>query len=74
MATDPKQSWSGVETGWSVVSTLIAGIMTIGLLGYLVDRVVGTEKIFTGVGFLLGGVAGIYIVVIRYGRGDGGRD
>jgi F0F1-type ATP synthase assembly protein I len=48
--------------------------MTIGLLGYLVDRVVGTEKIFTGVGFLLGGVAGIYIVVIRYGRGDGGRD
>jgi F0F1-type ATP synthase assembly protein I len=75
MATDPKQNWSGgVETGWSVVSTLIAGIATIGFLGYLADQALGTEKIFTGVGFLLGGIAGIYIVIIRYGRGDGGRD
>jgi len=75
MATDPKQgNWSGVETGWSVVSTLVAGIATIGALGYLADRVLGTEKILTGVGFVLGAVAGIYIVYVRYGRGDGGSD
>ena len=74
MATDPKQNWSGVDTGWSVVSTLIAGIATVGLLGFLVDRGLGTEKIFTGVGFLIGGIAGIYIVVVRYGKGDGGGD
>jgi F0F1-type ATP synthase assembly protein I len=75
MTTDPKQNWSGgVETGWSVVSTLIAGIATIGFLGFLADRALGTEKVFTGIGFVVGALAGIYIVYMRYGRGDGGRD
>jgi len=73
MTTEPHQGgWSGVETGWSVVSTLIAGLLTVGGLGYLVDRVLGTETIFTGIGFVLGAVAGIYILYLRYGRGDGG--
>ena len=75
MGTDQRQGhWSGVETGWSVVSTLIGGIVTIGLLGYLADRALGTDDVLTGIGFVLGAALGIYIVYIRYGRGDSGSD
>jgi len=44
----------------------------VGGLGFLVDEVLGTEEIFTGIGFVLGAIAGIYILYLRYGRGDGG--
>lgn len=72
MATEPDPSgWSGMQTGWSIVSTMIGGMLTLGALGYLVDRVVGTESVFTGIGIVLGGVAGTYILYLRYGRGDG---
>jgi F0F1-type ATP synthase assembly protein I len=75
MATDQRrQDWLGVETGWSVVSTLIGGIATMGILGYLADRVLGTDDVLTGLGFVAGAVLGIYIVYMRYGRGDGGTD
>jgi hypothetical protein len=75
MGTDQQHgNWSGVEIGWSVVSTLIGGIATIGLLGYVADRALGTDRVLTGIGFVLGAVLGIYIVYIRYGRGDSGSD
>lgn len=75
MATDPTpKGWSGVETGWSVVSTMIGGLITVGGLGYLVDRLVGTQTVFTGIGFVLGAGVGVYIVYLRYGRGDGDDD
>lgn len=75
MGTDQRQGhWSGVETGWSVVSTLIGGIATIGVLGHFADRAFGTDDVLTGVGFVLGAVLGIYIVYLRYGRGDSGSD
>jgi F0F1-type ATP synthase assembly protein I len=75
MGTDqPQGHWSGVETGWSVVSTLIGGIVTLGLLGFLADRALGTDNVLTGIGFVIGAALGIYIVYVRYGRGDSGSD
>jgi F0F1-type ATP synthase assembly protein I len=53
---------------------LIGGLITLGGLGYLIDRLVGTQTIFTGIGFVLGGGAGVYIIYLRYGRGDGDGD
>lgn len=53
---------------------MIGGIVTIGVLGYLADRVLGTDKVLTGIGFVIGGALGIYIVYVRYGRGDSGGD
>ena len=58
--------------GWTITATLVGGIFACGGIGYLVDRLVGTEHVFTAIGFVLGAAGGIYAVYLRYGRGDGG--
>jgi ATP synthase protein I len=65
----PNNAWSGMGTGWSITSTLIAGMLAWGAVGYLVDRLVGTHQVFEGIGIVLGGAGGVYIVYLRYGRG-----
>ena len=57
-------------TGWAITSTLIAGMLVWGLIGYLVDRLTGANRIFTGIGIIVGGALGVYLVYARYGRGD----
>ena len=72
--TDPDQrqeSWSGMGTGWSITSTMIGGIATLGVLGYLLDRLFGIGHVFLPIGFVLGGGLGTYIIWLRYGRGEG---
>ena len=67
-------AWSGMGTGWSITSTLIGGIATFGGLGFLVDRMLGTTHVFTGLGFVFGAIGANYAVWLRYGkeeRGDG---
>jgi ATP synthase protein I len=67
----PRRSdaWSGVGTGWAITSTLIAGMLVLGGLGYVLDRVVRTGAVLTAVGIVVGAGFGIYIVYLRYGRG-----
>ena len=67
----PRKSdaWSGMGIGWAITSTLVGGIVTVGGLGYLLDRVLGTETVFTAIGIVLGAGSGIYIVYLRWGRG-----
>ena len=67
-------AWAGMGTGWAVTSTLVAGIAVWGGIGYLVDRLVGSDRVFVAFGIVLGAAGGIYIVYQRYGkRGrDGG--
>jgi F0F1-type ATP synthase assembly protein I len=62
-------AWAGMGTGWSITSTLIAGMLAWGGVGYLVDRLLGTQ-VFVGIGIVLGGAGGVYIVYLRYGRGN----
>jgi F0F1-type ATP synthase assembly protein I len=57
--------------GWTITGTLIAGMVVVGGLGYLVDAVFGTERVFTGFGFVLGAALGVYAVYLRYGKGSG---
>jgi ATP synthase protein I len=59
-------------TGWAISATLLGGMLAWGGVGYLIDRLVGTVHVFTGIGFVLGGAGAIYAVYLRYGRGDGG--
>jgi len=59
-------------TGWSVTATMIAGILVWGGVGYLVDRLVGTPNVFFALGTILGACGSIYIVYLRYGKGDRG--
>jgi F0F1-type ATP synthase assembly protein I len=63
------EAWSGMGIGWAITSTLVAGMVTVGGLGYLLDRVLSTGTVFTAIGFVLGAASGIYIVYLRYGKG-----
>ena len=63
-------AWSGMGIGWGITSTLIAGIVTLGGIGYLIDRLTGTGTVFQGVGMVVGGGFGIYLVYLRYGKGE----
>jgi ATP synthase protein I len=73
-ASQGNDGWSGTGQAWAIISTLIAGMLVIGAIGYGIDRLVGTKQhVFLGVGFVLGAGLGVYIVYLRYGRGDGGR-
>jgi ATP synthase protein I len=67
-------AWSGMGVGWAITSTLIAGMLVMGALGYLIDALFGTEQVFTGIGFVLGAALGIYAVYLRYGRGSDDAD
>jgi F0F1-type ATP synthase assembly protein I len=66
----PDDAWSGLGTGWAIVSTLIAGMLTLGLIGWLIDVLVGTAHVFLGMGIVLGGAGGVYAVYLRYGKED----
>jgi F0F1-type ATP synthase assembly protein I len=68
----PDSDWSGMGTGWSITSTLIAGMLVCGFIGYLADRVTGLHQVFLPIGIVLGGAVGVYIVYLRYGRGNDG--
>ena len=64
-------AWSGLGTGWAIVSTLIAGMLSLGLVGWLIDKLAGTTNdVFLAVGIVLGGAGGVYSVYLRYGKDD----
>ncbi len=63
-------AWSGIGVGWGITATLLGGILAWGGLGYLADRWLGTEHVFAVVGIFLGAAGAIYLVYLRYGRGD----
>ena len=72
-ASRGNDGWSGMGEAWAIISTLIAGMLVIGAVGYLIDRLAGTKHVFLGTGFVLGAGLGVYIVYLRYGkehRGD----
>jgi ATP synthase protein I len=65
-----RPSWSGMNTGWAITSELIGAMLTLGAIGWVLDHVFGTDRLFVAIGVVLGGALGVYIVWLRYGRGD----
>ena len=61
-------AWNSYGTAWSVISTLLAGILVWGAIGWLVDLLVGTDKVFLPAGMVLGVAGSIYLVYLRHGR------
>ncbi len=55
-------------TAWSVIATLLSGILVWGGVGYLVDRWVGFHWLFLPIGMVIGVSTSIYMVYVRYGR------
>jgi F0F1-type ATP synthase assembly protein I len=68
MAGGSGEGWSGVGAAWSVIGTLLSGILAWGGIGYLVDRLVGFRWLFLPIGMVLGVGTAIYLVYLRYGR------
>lgn len=58
---------SGMDAGIRAVSLLISGLIFYGGLGWLLDSGLHTSWLLP-VGLILGAGAGIYLVIVRYGR------
>jgi F0F1-type ATP synthase assembly protein I len=59
-----------MSTGIQITSYLLAGLLVYGGIGVLIDRLLGTGKVFTAVGMLVGAAFGVYLIYLRYGRED----
>ena len=72
MAPDRQErlAWSGMSTGWAITTELIGAMLTLGGIGWLLDLLFGTDRVFAAIGVVLGAALGVYIIWLRYGRGD----
>jgi len=62
-ATPPPNSGGG----YVAISYLIGGMVVWGGIGWLVDQWLGTKGIAMGIGAVLGGAAGVYLIARRLG-------
>jgi len=64
---EERQGFGADGTGTVVSAYLLAGPLTYGVLGGLLDRWLGTG-FFTPIGIVLGMALALYVVWLRYGR------
>ena len=58
----------GDEFVWSLVGTLVGGPITWGAIGWGIDALVGTTRVFLPIGVVLGFVTSVVVVWYRFGR------
>ena len=58
----------GAEMVWSIIGTLIAGVLAWGGIGWLLDRWLGTRYL-VAVGVVVGMAGAFYLIIKRYGSG-----
>ena len=63
---DSGQMWQGMGEAWTALSTLIAGIVVWGGIGYGIDHLAGTSPVLTVIGTLVGNFAAIYLIYVKY--------
>jgi ATP synthase protein I len=63
-------TWRGMSTGWQITAYMLGGILSWGAVGYLIDWLIGTGKVFTAIGMVAGAAGAVYLVYLHYGRGD----
>ena len=56
-------------TGWAVTSTMLAGVLAFGGIGYLLDWWLGTPKVFLAIGMVAGAALSTYLIYIKHGKG-----
>jgi F0F1-type ATP synthase assembly protein I len=56
----------GAEMVWSIIGTLIAGVLAWGGIGWLLDRWLGTRYL-VAVGVVVGMAGAFYLIIKRYG-------
>lgn len=67
---DPKDMWGGMSTGVTISAYLLSALIVWGGIGWLIDHVAGTGKVFTAIGMIVGAAAGTYLIYLRYGKPD----
>ena len=63
---EQEPSARGAEMVWSIIGTLVAGVLAWGGIGWLLDRWLGTRYL-VAVGILLGMAGAFYLIIKRYG-------
>ena len=58
----------GADVVWSIIGTLIAGVLAWGGIGWLLDRWLGTRYL-VAVGIVVGMAGAFYLIIKRYGSG-----
>ena len=69
----PQDMWRGMSTGWQITAYMLGGILGWGLIGFVIDWLAGTGKVFTAIGMVGGAAGAVYLVYVHYGRGDDGK-
>jgi F0F1-type ATP synthase assembly protein I len=64
----PRKPGGGSDIVWSIIGTLVAGVLAWGAIGWLLDRWLGTEYL-VAVGILVGAAGAFYLIIRRYGSG-----
>ena len=59
-------SGRGAEMVWSIIGTLVAGVLAWGGIGWLLDRWLGT-RFLVAVGVVVGLAGAFYLIIKRYG-------
>jgi F0F1-type ATP synthase assembly protein I len=67
---DPKDMWGGMSTGVTISAYLLSALIVWGGIGWLIDHLAGTGKVFTAIGMIVGAGAGTYLIYLRYGKPD----
>jgi F0F1-type ATP synthase assembly protein I len=68
---DPANLWGGMSTGIQITAYLLAALLVYGGIGYLIDWLAGTGKVFTAIGMIVGAAFGVYLIYVKYGKEDG---
>jgi ATP synthase protein I len=58
----------GGDIVWSIIGTLVAGVLAWGFIGWLLDRWLGTSYL-VAVGIIVGMAGAFYLIIKRYGSG-----
>jgi F0F1-type ATP synthase assembly protein I len=61
-------SGRGADVVWSIIGTMIAGVLAWGGIGWLLDRWLGT-RFLVAIGIVLGMAGAFYLIIKRYGSG-----
>jgi len=58
----------GADVVWSIIGTLVAGVIAWGGIGWLLDRWLGT-RFLVAIGIIVGMAGAMYLIIRRHGSG-----
>jgi F0F1-type ATP synthase assembly protein I len=68
MSEDERRISDTHNAAWSITSYLLSGMLVWGGVGWLLDRWTHHEAVFFPIGLVVGIVAALYLVHIRYDK------